>query len=201
MFDEESIINNNYKSFLESLKLRVVSTRYKAISSVNRELVLLYYYIGTEILRSQEIYGWGAKIIDQLSKDLRNTFPEMKGFSPRNLKYMRKFADEYQDFEFVQEVLAQLTWYHNLTLLEKVPDKQARSFYIKNTIANGWSRNVMLMHIESRLDQRQGQLVSNFKNTLSSPQSELAHATLKDPYIFDFLSIGEEADEFLSLCC
>lgn len=108
---------------------------------------------------------------------------------------MRKFAAEYQDPKFVQEVLAQLTWYHNMTLLDKVPDKQNRLFYVKHVIEYGWSRNIMVMQIESALHKRQGQAITNFKNKLPSPQSNLAHYTLKDPYIFDFLSIGDEAQE------
>ncbi|MEI8295351.1 MAG: PDDEXK nuclease domain-containing protein [Alphaproteobacteria bacterium] len=119
----------------------------------------------------------------------------MKGFSTRNLKYMRKFAEEYPDPEFVQEVLAQLTWYHNMTLLDKVPDKQNRLFYVKQATEHGWSRNIMVMQIESALHKRQGQAITNFKDKLPSPQSDLAHYILKDPYIFDFLSVGDEAHE------
>jgi predicted nuclease of restriction endonuclease-like (RecB) superfamily len=189
------IIGRDYTNFLDDLKNRVASSRYKAALKVNKELILLYYHIGNEILKSQEFYGWGAKIIDQLSKDLGTSFPEMKGFSTRNLKYMRKFAEEYPDFEFVQEVLAQLTWYHNVTLLDKVADKYDRLFYIKQAIEQGWSRNIMVMQIERALHKRQGQAVTNFNSKLPSPQSDLAHYTLKDPYIFDFLSIGDEAKE------
>src|SRR5690349_1166023 len=135
----KKIINKDYTSFLESLKERVSSSRYIASLQVNRELILLYHHIATEILKSQANNGWGAKVIDQLSRDLKTAFPEMKGFSPRNLKYMRKFAEEYTDLEFVQAVLAQLTWYHNITVLEKVSDKQSRMFYVKQAIENGWS--------------------------------------------------------------
>jgi predicted nuclease of restriction endonuclease-like (RecB) superfamily len=190
-----NIISKDYTAFLEDLKNRVTSSRYKAALSVNKELILLYHHLGSEILSSQEKHGWGAKIIDQLSRDIQSAFPEMKGFSTRNLKYMRKFAEEYPDSEFVQEVLAQLTWYHNMTLLDKVPDKQNRLFYVKHAIEHGWSRNIMVMQIESGLHKRQGQAVTNFRDKLPSLQSDLAHYTLKDPYIFDFLSIGDEAHE------
>ncbi len=108
---------------------------------------------------------------------------------------MRKFAEEYPDLKFVQEVLAQLTWYHNLTLLDKIKNQVTRIFYIKNAIEQGWSRNIMVMQIESELHKRQGNAVTNFKEKLPSPQSDLANSTLKDPYIFDFLSIGSEAHE------
>jgi predicted nuclease of restriction endonuclease-like (RecB) superfamily len=191
----KNIINQEYNQLLSDLKARVASSRYKAALTVNKELILLYHHIGNSILHAQAKEGWGAKVIDQLSKDLRSEFPEMKGFSTRNLKYMRKFAQEYPDITIVQEVLAQLTWYHNVTLLDKVSDKQTRMFYIKSAIEHGWSRNIMVMQIETSLHRRQGKAITNFKDKLPSPQSDLAHYTLKDPYIFDFLSIGEEAHE------
>ena len=191
----KNIINQEYSKFLADLKERVASSRYKAALSVNKELILLYHHIGMQILNAQSKQGWGAKIIDQLSKDLAYEFPEMKGFSVRNLKYMRKFAEDYPDPQIVQEVLAQLTWYHNVTLLDKISDKQTRLFYVKHAIEHGWSRNIMLMQIELSLHKRQGQAITNFKDKLPSPQSDLAHYTLKDPYIFDFLSIGDEAHE------
>lgn len=191
----KKIIDSDYAGLLKGLKARVAESRYKAALSVNKELILLYHHIGTMILKGQENQGWGAKIIDQLSKDLSSEFPEMKGFSTRNLKYMRKFSLEYPAFEFVQEVLAQLSWYHNVTLMEKVPDKKIREFYIQQSIENGWSRNSMVMQIETSLHKRQGNAVTNFKEKLPSSQSDLAHQTLKDPYIFDFLSLGKDAQE------
>jgi predicted nuclease of restriction endonuclease-like (RecB) superfamily len=157
--------------------------------------VLLYYHIGQQILKAQTREGWGAKVIDLLSKDLMSVFTETKGFSTRNLKYMRKFAEEYPDSEFVQEPLAQLTWYHNITLTDKVAEKQTRMFYIKHAIEYGWSRNIMVMQIESNLHKKQGQAITNFQEKLACPQSDLAHYTMKDPYIFDFLSLGKEAHE------
>ncbi len=188
-------ITQDYKKFLKDLKDRVASTQHKAVLSVNKELILLYHHIGTKILQAQSKQGWGSKVIEQLSKDLRAAFPDMKGFSSRNLKYMRKFSKEYPDIQFVQEVLAQLTWYHNVTLLEKTEEQNIRLFYAKQAIKNGWSRNIMVMQIEGALHKRKGKAITNFKDKLPAPQSELAHYTLKDPYIFDFLSIGEKAQE------
>ncbi|WP_395947383.1 DUF1016 N-terminal domain-containing protein [Caedibacter taeniospiralis] len=144
----KNITTQEYNTFLADLKNRVASSRYKAAISVNKEFILLYHHIGTQILEAQGKQGWGAKVVDQLSKDLRAEFPEMKGFSTRNLKYMRKFAEEYPDNQFVQEVLAQLTWYHNVTLLDKISDKQTRLFYVKHAIEYGWSRNIMVMQME-----------------------------------------------------
>ena len=189
------IIDQEYNKLFLELKTRVTASRYRAAVKVNNELINLYHHIGNIILQSQEKEGWGAKIIDQLSRDLRKEFPEMKGFSTRNLKYMRKFAAEYPNIEFVQEVLAQLTWYHNITLLDKVSDKQVRIFYVKQAIEHGWSRNIMVMQIEKALHKRQNRAITNFKDKLPSPQSDLANYTLKDPYLFDFLSIGDEAHE------
>lgn len=189
------IVNQEYSILLNALKARVAASRYKAALSINKELILLYHHIGCQILAAQANKGWGAKIIDQLSKDLKSEFPEMKGFSTRNLKYMRKFAEEYADIEFVQQVAAQLPWFHIATLIDKVPNKQDRIFYIKGAIEYGWSRSIMVMQIETALHKRQGQAITNFKDRLPSPQSDLAHYTLKDPYIFDFLSIGAEAHE------
>ncbi len=190
-----TMINTDYTLFLEDLKKRVYDSRYRAALQVNKELILLYHHIGQQILEAQAKQGWGAKVIDQLSKDLKSEFPEMKGFSTRNLKYMRKFAEEYPDFEFVQQAVAQLPWGHNVFLMDLVHDKNDRMFYIKNAIEHGWSRNIMVMQIETSLHKRQGQAVTNFKDRLPSSQSDLAHYTLKDPYIFDFLSLGDEAHE------
>jgi predicted nuclease of restriction endonuclease-like (RecB) superfamily len=191
----KTITDNNYAQLLDDLKIRVVTARYKAALSANSELVLLYHHIGTQILNAQQNHGWGAKIIDQLSKDLRSEFPETNGFSTRNLKYMRKFADEYRDLTFVQQAVALLPWGHNIFLMDLVKDKETRIFYIKKALENGWSRKVMVMQIETSLHKRQGQAVTNFNNQLPSPQSDLAHNTLKDPYVFDFLSVGKEAQE------
>ena len=191
----KNIISQEYNQLLSELKKRVTTSRYKAALSVNKELILLYHHVGTQILQSQAKQGWGSKVIDQLSKDLRAEFPEMKGFSTRNLKYMRKFAEEYPDPLFVQQVVALLPWGHNILLIDRLSDKQIRMFYIRKAIEHGWSRNIMDIQIETALHKRQGQAGTNFKDNLPSPQSDLAQYTLKDPYIFDFLSLGEEAHE------
>lgn len=187
---------NNYIEFLSELKSKIRTSQQRAILSVNRELIILYWDIGNSILMNQEKQGWGAKVIEQLSEDLRKEFPEMKGFSERNLKYMRKFADTYRDFQFVQELIAQIPWYHNITLMEKVKDENKRKWYIEKTIENGWSRNVLVHQIEyQQYERTENKKVTNFENTLPKVQSELAMQALKDPYIFDFLSIGKEALE------
>lgn len=188
-------VPSDYVELLESLRKQIRLARLKAGLAVNRELILLYWQIGREILSRQTAEGWGAKVIDRLAQDLRTAFPEMKGFSPRNLKYMRAFAEAHSDGEFVQAVLAQITWYHNITLLDKVKDPGERMWYIRQTIDNGWSRNILVMQIESDLYGRQGKAVNNFAQTLPPMQSDLAQQLLKDPYCFDFLTVSEKAQE------
>src|SRR5271166_7201817 len=119
----------------------------------------------------------------------------MEGFSPRNLKYMRAFAQAWSEEAIVQEALAQITWYHNLTLIEKLKEREERLWYAQKTVENGWSRNVLVHWIESDLYERQGKAQTNFQRTLPKPQSDLARETLKDPYKFEFLTLAEEAEE------
>lgn len=189
------LVPPGYAAFLVNLKECIRSAQVRAALAVNRELVLLYWHIGREILVRQEQEGWGAKVIDRLAKDLKQEFPEMKGFSSRNLKYMRAFAEVWADEAIVQQVVAQIPWGHNVRLLDKVSDPEQRLWYAQQTIAYGWSRAVLEHQIETRLYQRQGQAITNFEVTLPKPQSDLAHQLLKDPYTFDFLSLGAEALE------
>ncbi len=184
-----------YDDFLREIKERVRDAQIRASLSVNRELVLLYWQIGREILTRQQQQGWGAKVIERLTKDLKEAFPEMKGFSRTNLLYMRSFAEAYPNEEIVQQVVGQIPWGHNLRILDAVKEPSARLWYIQKTIENGWSRNILTMQIENRLFERQGKAVTNFNTTLPTSQSDLARETLKDPYIFDFLSLGEEVQE------
>jgi predicted nuclease of restriction endonuclease-like (RecB) superfamily len=185
----------DYPRLLEEIKARVHASRIRAAVSVNRELILLYWEIGRLILQRQETEGWGAKVIDRLAADLGREFPDQRGFSARNLKYMRKFAETYPARAFVQEVLAQITWYHNLTLLEKVKDQVQREWYTGATVEHGWSRAVLVHQIESDLYGRQGMALTNFPATLSAPQSDLAQQLIKDPYNFDFLGLGQDISE------
>lgn len=189
------ILLSDYQPFLNDLKQQIRQAQLRAGLAANRELVCLYWMIGNSVLEKQKKVGWGAKVIDRLSIDLRKEFPDMRGFSPRNLKYMRAFAETWQDKAIVQEVLAQITWYHNITLLDKLDRQKERLWYSRKTIENGWSRNVMVHQIESDLYHRQGKALTNFSETLPAPQSELAQQILKDPYTFDFLTIAEKTKE------
>ncbi|MCA9433042.1 MAG: DUF1016 family protein, partial [Candidatus Omnitrophica bacterium] len=188
-------IPQGYEAFLHEMKDRINHARIRASVSVNRELVLLYWRIGRDILARQEEEGWGAKIIGRLAQDLQRAFPDMKGFSERNLKYMRGFAEAYPEEAIVQEVLAQISWYQNIGLMEKLRDQQERLWYARKSIENGWSRNVLVHQIELDLYHRQGRAITNFDQTLPPPQSDMANELIKDPYTFDFLAMGDELAE------
>lgn len=195
MGKEMAMMPADYGQWLADIKNRVLTARHKAALAVNAELVSLYWHIGRDILQRQAAQGWGSKVIDRLGRDLREAFPEMKGFSTRNLKYMRAFAEAWTDFEIVQQVAAQLPWFHLCTLIDKVKDTQQREWYLKQAIVQGWSRTTLEVHIKNRLHERQGKAVTNFAARLPASTSALAQETLKDPYLFDFLSLGEDAQE------
>ncbi len=184
-----------YGDWLKELKNRIHSAQIRASLAVNRELVLLYWQIGQDILTRQAQQGWGAKVIERRARDLRSAFPDMKGFSPRNLKYMRAFAEAWPDVQFVQQAAAQLPWGHNLVLLDKLPGPETRRWYAAKAIEHNWSRNILVMQIETRLLERSGKAVSNFESHLPKPQSDLARESLKDPYRFDFLGLTFDAQE------
>ncbi len=188
-------VKTGYAELLRSLKERIRSSKVNAALSVNRELIILYWQIGREILKRQATEQWGAKVIDRLSADLKKEFTEMKGFSTRNLKYMRAFAEAYPDKQFVQQAVAQIPWGHNVRILDYLRDSSERKWYVCKTIEHGWSRNMLVLHIENRLYDREGKALTNFEHTLPATQSEMARQVLKDPYIFDFLSLGKEAVE------
>ena len=186
--------NDKYFAICLEIKNQIRTAQHRAILGANRELIQLYWNIGKVINANSE---WGNKFIENLAHDIKLDFSDAKGFSIRNLKYMAKFASVYSDIEFVQTVSAQISWSHNITLLDKVKDIDQRIWYAKKAIENGWSINVMIHQIESMLYKRQvlSEKATNFDTCLQSPQSELAHQTLKDPYIFDFVQLREDAKE------
>jgi predicted nuclease of restriction endonuclease-like (RecB) superfamily len=138
---------NTYPVFLQELKQRIRESQLRASISVNRELVLLYWRIGREIRVRQERENWGAKVIDRLAADLKKAFPEMKGFLPRNLKYMRAFAEAWPEEQFVQQAVAQIPWGHNVRILDYVKDRSHREWYVRATLEHGWSREVFVHQI------------------------------------------------------
>ncbi len=192
---KKQLIPDGYPQLLEQLKERIRTAQVQAALSVNRELVILYWQIGKDVLVRQELSGWGAKTVTRLSADLRREFPEIKGFSTRNLKYMRAFAKAWPDRQIVQQVAAQIPWFHNCILLDKVKDPEARIWYVYQTVKQGWSRRVLMHQIDTGLCARQGKAPTNFQSSLPAPQSDLANQLLKDPYNFEFLTMTEGVHE------
>ncbi len=241
-----AVLPTDYAPLLAEIKARVQSARIKAGLAANRELLALYWDIGRLILDRQRKEGWGAKVIDRLSVDLQHEFPGQQGFSPRNLKYMRAFAEAWPETIIVQQPVAQLTkskrsepvivhqpvaqlgkrgkseaaivqaplapisasmspivqppvaqlsWKHHLALLDKLSSPADRLWYAAKTVEHGWSRNVLALQIEAGLHKRQGKAVTNFKTTLPPAHSDLAQGITKDPYLFDFLALREDANE------
>ena len=219
---------DGYGPLLAKIKARVQTARVKAGLAANRELLALYWDIGRLILDRQKKEGWGTKVIDRLSADLQRAFPGQQGFSSRNLKYMRAFAEAWPEVksvhqpgaqmtgagkskapivqrsaaqlpdampQIVQAPLAQLSWYHHLTLLDKLSSSSDRLWYAAKAVEHGWSRNVMALQIEAGLHKRQGRAVTNFKATLPPAQSDLAQGITKDPYLFDFLALRDDVNE------
>ena len=186
--------SSEYLATIEQVKQEIKAAQYKAAVHVNTELIMLYYSIGCVINAHK---SWGSKFIDNLAQDIKMEFPQSTGYSARNLKYMAKFVRMFPDKEFVQATLAQITWYHNIALMDKVKDPDAYAWYAAQTVKNGWSRNVLVHQIESGLYQRQALAgkVTNFERRLPSPQSELAIQTIKDPYVFDFIPFKEDMVE------
>lgn len=185
----------DYTDWLADIKARVVAARQRAALAANAELVQLYWQIGRDILERQARQGWGSKVIERLARDLREAFPEMKGFSARNLMYMRAFSEGWPDTEIVQQTVAQLPWGHNVLLLTRLKDPALRLRYADQARAEGWSRTTLELNIRNRLHERQGQAVTNFESRLPAPHSDLAQESLKDPYLFDFLGLGDDAHE------
>jgi predicted nuclease of restriction endonuclease-like (RecB) superfamily len=209
----ELLLNYDYKNWLTELKSTIQQSQIKAALAVNSQLIQLYWNLGRQITEKQENAKWGSGFIDQLSKDLRTEFPDMKGFSRSNLFAIRKFYHYFRSKKIVQqvdgqfenvkiqqvdgqfenaEILAlccQIPWLHNIVIIEKIKDVSEAIFYVKETIKNNWSRAVLVHQIESNLYERQGKAISNFQNTLPKPNSDLANQLLKDPYNFDFLTM------------
>jgi len=163
--------------------------------AANAEQIQLYHHIGRELLDRRDRDGWGTKVVERLSSDLREAYPDMRGFSARNLKYMRHFAQECPELQFGQQSAAQLPWFHVVSLITKLPDPALRAWYAQAAVAQSWTRETLVSQIESRLHLRQSGAVTNFEQRLPASDAGLARQILKDPYHFDFLGLGEEAHE------
>lgn len=186
---------DGYAAVLAEIKQRIQAERLRVVMAANSAMVILYWDIGRLILDRQEREGWGAKVIDRLSADLREAFPDMSGLSPRNLKYMRAFASAWPDSAIVQRVVAQIPWRTNIALLDKLGDSNIRLWYAEKAIEYGWSQPVLCFQIETRLHERQGKATNNFALTLPPADSDMAAQVFKDPYLFDFLGTADPRRE------
>jgi len=186
-----SELPESYAYMRDAIIAKIKESRVRFAVQANTGMIELYWEIGNEILRRQKNEGWGAKVIDRLSKDLKDAYPDMGGFSPRNLKYMRKLAEHWPDFVIVQQVVAQIPWRSNIVLMDKLADEQTRLWYAQRLIENGWSSNILDTMIVTRLIERQGKAVNNFDTALPPPDSDYAREIFKDPYLFDY--IGADA--------
>ena len=190
-----SIDKVEYQKWLQTLCDEIDSQRLKAVMQLNASTLQHYWWLGNDILKKQEAQGWGAKVIDMLSTDLMKRYGNDSGYSIRNLKYMRQFAVEYPDFPFVQVPLAQITWYHHISMFPKVKDNILRAFYITESALQGWSRDIMLMQIGDGYHKKVKSLPNNFADTLPPLKSDLAKAAFKDPYNFGFVDMTKVKQE------
>lgn len=187
----------NYKKFITSLKTKIRSAQIKGAIAVNKELINLYWEIGKDIFEKQEQEGWGSKVLDRVAKDLQNELPGIEGFSRANIFRMKAFFVAY---EKVAQAVRQsdslpifsIPWGHNILLLQKLKEANERLWYASKVIEHGWSRSMLTIWIENDLFNREGKAITNFKDSLPAPQSDLAQQTLKDPYLFDFLTLHKE---------
>lgn len=187
-----------YKSLLAEIKQKLKASQLRAVIAVNQQLLQFYWEVGMLILEKQKSAKWGDKLLSALEKDLRASFPDTEGFSRTNLKYMRRFAEAYPDYKIGQAVPDQLTWSHHTVLLSHVSEPLARDWYMQETVKNGWGYRHLLVEIKNNLYDRQGKKplkTSNYLSTLTAPQSTLAHEALKEPYKFQFLTVGNDAHE------
>lgn len=186
---------SGYAETLGDIKQRIQHERLRVVMAANSAMVLLYWDIGRLILERQEREGWGAKVIDRLAADLREAYPEMKGFSGRNLLFMRSFGEAYPDAERVKQLVSQLPWGHVIKLLQRVKDPAAREWYVREAIAHGWSRSALDLKIDAGAHARHAKALTNFASTLPAADADVATQVFKDPYLFDFLGTADPRRE------
>lgn len=184
---KEDELGDAYGDFIRQIKGEIKTQRLSIVLNANHDMVMLYWRLGKRILEKQKNEGWGSRVIDRMSFDLQKGFPDMKGFSPRNIKYMRKFAETWPEEPIVQRLVAQLPWGTNIVLIDKLHSNEERVWYAQRTLANGWSRSVLSFQIETNLIKRVDKTVNNFEMALPAHGSDMARQIFKDPYLFDFL--------------
>jgi predicted nuclease of restriction endonuclease-like (RecB) superfamily len=184
-----------YSDFVLSVKERILQSQYEALKSVNKELITLYWDIGKSIVEKQAEFGWGKSVVKNLAEDLQQEFVGIKGFSVQNLWNMRQFYLEYRDNSKLQALTGEITWTHNLTVIQKCKDNLEREFYIQMTKRYGWTYRVLSNHIENRSYEKFLLNQTNFNETVPQKYQDQAKLAVKDEYIFDFLELGEEHSE------
>ena len=189
------IITPEYQDFIKDLKTSIVQARHIAVRKVNTEIINLYYNLGKAIYEKQQETKWGDNFLAQIEQDLKETFPEMSGFSRANLFYMKKFYVFFGEKEKIPQAVGQIPWGHVRLILDKIKNLTEAEFYINKTIENSWSRAILQHQIELNLFARQGKLQSNFENTVSSNELTLVQESFKESYIFDFLNLSQKAKE------
>jgi predicted nuclease of restriction endonuclease-like (RecB) superfamily len=190
-----SVEKDNYKTFLSEIKGKIHQAQYEAMKLVNKTLLALYWEIGKSIVEKQKEHGWGKAIVETLSKDLQNEYPGMQGYSARNLWYMRNFYAQYKDNAKLQPMVAEISWSHNLVIMEKCNDDLERQFYIQMTKKYGWSKNVLIHHIEGKSYERFLLGQTNFDKTVAEKYKQQAQLSVRDEYIFEFLELGDQHQE------
>ncbi len=188
-------ITKEYRSFLEQIKRKVYEAQYQAMRKVNKELIGLYWYIGESIVTRQKQFKWGKGVVETLATDLQNEFPGVSGFSVQNLWYMRKFYREYNGDEKLQPLVGEIGWSHNLIIMDKCKDKLEREFYIKMTIKYGWTKNVLIHHVEGGSYERFLLGQTNFDQAVAAKYKHQAKLAVRDEYNFSFLEIADEHAE------
>ena len=195
---QDIIETDEYHDLIASLKSRIQAAQIKAALSVNTQMIVLYWDIGKQITERQQASGWGDAVIEQIAKDLTRELGGLKGLSRRNLYFTKQFYSFYAGkTDFVKQLVSQIPWGHNILIFQKIKDRDKALWYVRKTAENGWSRSMLDHQIDNRLYERQTEKprIDNFAERLPPPQSDLARETLKDPYLFDFLNVGEEAHE------
>ena len=188
----ESLTHEEFKKIMVSIKQDIKTTQIRTFQNVNNEMINLYYRIGKTLYENSK---YGNSFIKKISESLKIEYPNLKGYSPRNLNYMKLFYQEYKDDLNLQQLVANLPWGHNIILFEKIKDKKVRTIYAKATLENGWSRNILEMQIETNYHKRVGNSINNFSTSMPPQDSDLANKTLKDPYIFDFICLNNNYKE------
>ena len=191
-----NLLDTSYKHWLENIKHQIKAAQIKAAVSVSSQMLEMYWQLAEEIVIKQKTANWGEAVLEQLSIDLKLSFPTIKGFSRRNLYAIRQWYLFYSTkHEFVPQLVAQIPWGHNRLIISKVKNVEEALFYCKATIENGWNRDHLALAIKHKYFETKGKSITNFNNTLPETQSELAQETLKNPYNFDFLGLEDDALE------